>query len=72
MTKNPVKGLLPTIMLTIMAKNKVDITTISVNLSTTVMSSTSRDIMDTNTLLPMTKMMRDHTIAISPSLANQK
>jgi hypothetical protein len=42
------------------------------NLSTIVMSSISRYIMDTNTLLPMTKRMRDHAIPISPTLASQK
>jgi len=71
MMKNSAKGLLPMIMLTIMATNKADITRTSVIQRTTMMSSISRDIMDTNTLLPMTKTMREHTIAISPTLASQ-
>jgi hypothetical protein len=54
-----------------MATNKADITMTSVIQRTTMTSSISRDIMATNTLLPMTKTMREHMIAISPMLANQ-
>jgi hypothetical protein len=71
MTKNFMKGRLPTMtMLTIMATNKVDITTISVK-PTTMRNSISQGIMDMNILLPMNRTTQERAIAISPILASR-